>query len=90
MRKIILLILCISLSFAQSFAQSRVVTGKVTDEKGAPIEGVSILSPDGKQGTQTDGEGLYSISLPNSVKTLIFSNVNFVCIVKPIMVASAQ
>jgi len=63
-------------------AQNRTITGKVTDERGTPVEGVSVLSPDGKQGTQTDSEGQYSISLPASVKTLRFSNVNFEVISK--------
>lgn len=58
-------------------AQNRTITGKVSDEKGAPLEGVSVLSPDGKQGTQTGSDGQYSISVPASVKTLRFSNVNF-------------
>jgi hypothetical protein len=53
MRKIILLVLCASLSFAQSFAQSRVVTGKVTDENGSPLAGASVVAKASKGGTTT-------------------------------------
>ena len=59
-------------------AQNRTVSGKVTDEKGAPLEGVSVTIPKGKQGTQTEKDGTYSISIPAAVKSLIFTYVNFV------------
>lgn len=77
MRKTILLLSAVFVFILHAAAQNRTITGKVTDEKGAPVEGVSILSPDGKQGTQTDKDGNYSITVPASVKSLLFSNVNF-------------
>ena len=77
MRKLILIFSAVFVFVLNAAAQNRTVSGKVTDEKGAPVEGVSITSSDGKQGTQTDKDGMYSISLPASVKTLNFSNVNF-------------
>lgn len=77
MRKTILLLSAVFVFAFNAAAQNRTISGKVTDEKGAPVEGVSVLSPDGKQGTQTDKDGKYSISLPAAVRTLLFSNVNF-------------
>ncbi|MBK7558119.1 MAG: TonB-dependent receptor [Chitinophagaceae bacterium] len=77
MRKLILIVSAVFVFVLHAAAQNRTVTGKVTDDKGAPVEGVSVTSADGKQGTQTDKEGIYSISLPASVRTLMFSNVNF-------------
>ncbi len=77
MRKLILILSAVFVFVLNAAAQNRTVSGKVSDEKGTPIEGVSITSPDGKHGTQTDKEGNYSISVPASVKTLNFSNVNF-------------
>jgi TonB-linked SusC/RagA family outer membrane protein len=70
----LLAVVCLSLG---TIAQNRSVSGKITDEKGIPIEGVSVTSPDNKVGTKTDKEGKFIISVPASVKTLLFSSVNF-------------
>ena len=78
MRKLILIVSAVFVFVLNAAAQNRTVTGKVTDEKGAPLEGVSITSPNGKQGTQTEKDGTYSISLPAAVKNLNFTYVNFV------------
>ena len=77
MRKLILILTAVFVFVLNAAAQNRTVSGKVTDDKGAPVEGVTVTSADGKQGTQTDKDGNFSISLPPSVKTLNFSNVNF-------------
>ena len=77
MRKLILILSAAFVFVLNAAAQNRTISGKVTDEKKAPVEGVSVTSSDGKQGTQTDKDGSYSISVPASVKSLIFTNVNF-------------
>jgi TonB-dependent starch-binding outer membrane protein SusC len=77
MRKLILIVSAVFVFVLNAAAQNRSVTGKVTDEKGAPLEGVSVTSPNGKQGTQTDKDGMYSISVPATVKNLTFTYVNF-------------
>ncbi len=77
MRKLILMLSAVFVFVLNAAAQNRTITGKVADEKGNPIEGVSVTSTDGKQGTQTDKEGKYSISLPVSVKSLNFSIVDY-------------
>ncbi len=77
MRKPILIFTAIFVFILNAAAQNRTITGKVTDEKGAPLEGVSVTTPDGNQGTQTGKDGRYSISVPAAVKSLTFSNVNF-------------
>ncbi len=77
MRKLILILSAVFVFVLHAAAQNRTVSGKVTDESGTPVEGVSVTSADGKQGTQTDKAGMYSISLPASVKTLNFSIVNY-------------
>ena len=48
MRKLILIVSAVFVFVLNAAAQNRTVTGKVTDEKGAPLEGVSITSPNGK------------------------------------------
>ena len=77
MRKLTLILLAVFVFVLNAAAQNRTVTGKVIDEKGTPLEGVSITSPNGKQGTQTDKDGTFSISVPNATKSLTFSIVNF-------------
>ena len=54
-----------------------VVTGKVTDEKGAGLPGVSVIVKGTTQGTTTDGEGDYRISAPNTAAALVFSFVGY-------------
>lgn len=77
MRKLILILSAVFVFVLNAAAQNRTISGKVTDEKGTPVEGVSVTGSDGKQGTQTGKDGTYSISVPASVKSLNFSNVNF-------------
>ncbi|HMC99935.1 MAG TPA: carboxypeptidase-like regulatory domain-containing protein, partial [Ferruginibacter sp.] len=77
MRKLILTLSAVFVFILHAAAQNRTITGKVTNDKGAPIEGANVTSADGKYGTQTDKFGSYTISIPESVKTLNFTNVNF-------------
>ena len=77
MRKLILTLSAVFVLILHAAAQDRTITGKVTNDKGAPIEGASITSNDGKYGTQTDKFGTYSLTIPPTVKSLNFSNVNF-------------
>ena len=46
-------------------AQTR-ITGNVTDEKGEPVIGASILVKGTDQGTVTDLDGDFSLSVPSS------------------------
>lgn len=49
------------------------ITGKVTDEKGDPIPGVSIVVKNTVKGTVTDIDGNYSIELAENEQILVFS-----------------
>ncbi len=53
------------------------ITGKVTDESGAPLPGVNILVKGTTNGTTTDAQGNYSINVENENATLIFSFIGF-------------
>ncbi len=53
------------------------VRGKVTDEKGAPLPGVSILIKGTQQGMLTDVKGAFSMELPNENAVLVFSFVGY-------------
>ena len=50
------------------------VSGKVTDENGNPLQGVSVLVKGSSEGTSTNANGDFSIDIPdNSLKILVFS-----------------
>lgn len=53
------------------------IVGLVTDESGEPMSGVSISLKGSTVGTITDAEGKYSISVPTTRATLIFSFLGF-------------
>ncbi|QDK78308.1 TonB-dependent receptor [Spirosoma sp. KCTC 42546] len=54
-----------------------IVSGKVVDEKGAGLPGVSVVVKGTTQGTNTDGTGSFKISAPNTNATLVFSFVGY-------------
>lgn len=55
-------ILLFCLVAATTYAQTR-VTGKVTDQSGQPLPGVSVTEKGTKNGTSTDSNGSFSISV---------------------------
>lgn len=56
-----------------AFAQSVTIKGNVKDTQGAPIPGVAVKVQGTTQGTLTDIDGNYSITVPSSKSTLIYS-----------------
>lgn len=66
-------------------AQSRIITGQVTDASdGAPLLGVNVLIKGSQEatgtplGTRTGMDGSYSINVPSGLNTLVFSFIGFV------------
>ncbi|KAA8484057.1 TonB-linked SusC/RagA family outer membrane protein [Arcticibacter tournemirensis] len=53
------------------------VTGKVTDEKGVPLPGVSIKLKGGSVSAVTNTEGNFAIKLPGNNGVLVFTYVGF-------------
>ena len=67
MRKITLvLIFCTIIS--QIWAQTKQIKGKVTDENGLPLQGVSVTGKSGIKGTQTDETGAFTVAVPSNTK----------------------
>ena len=74
----IVLTLLLGISSSLLFAQSRSVTGKVTDgETGEALPGVNILVQGTTTGTVTDIEGNYRISVPEGASTLILTSIGY-------------
>ncbi len=65
-------------SFVQTFAQTKslTITGKVTDENGKPLPGVSVLIKSATSGTISNQDGAYSLSA-NDNSTLVFSSISY-------------
>ena len=86
MRKVLLLTLllfCVLLQ--QAAAQTRAITGRVTDagsNEGLP--GVTVLVKGTQVGTATDGSGNYSINVPENATTLVFSFIGYTSVERAI------
>jgi len=75
MRKLSILCTLILLC-SQIWAQTRTVTGKVTDERGTPIANATVQVKGGNKGTSTDEQGNFTISV-GSKAVLLVSSINF-------------
>ncbi len=60
-----------------AFTESRTITGKVTDNQGKPIPGVSVTVKGSSSGTLTDLNGVYKIIVDRQVKILKFSFIGY-------------
>lgn len=57
--------------------QPREITGRVYDEKGSPMVGVTVLVKGGKAGTMTDADGRFNISVTPGNNILVFSYLGY-------------
>ncbi|MEM9859847.1 MAG: SusC/RagA family TonB-linked outer membrane protein, partial [Bacteroidota bacterium] len=76
MKKFLLLSFMLMFTFASSnlWAQERTVSGKVTSvEDGSALPGVNVVLKGTTAGTVTDIDGNYSLSVPSTGGTLVFS-----------------
>ncbi|WP_229252563.1 TonB-dependent receptor [Dyadobacter helix] len=62
----------------EGISSEQTVSGKVSDEKGEGLPGVSIVVKGTQQGTITDAQGQYSLSFQEKNPVLIFSFVGYV------------
>jgi len=68
MKKLLLTILSLLLAVT-AFAQTRTVSGKVTDERGDPLVGATVVS--GSRYAITDQAGSYSLSVPEGAQVTV-------------------
>ncbi|HEY9048646.1 MAG TPA: TonB-dependent receptor [Ohtaekwangia sp.] len=57
--------------------QGRDITGKVTDEDGSGLPGVSVLIEGTTIGTVTDADGKFAINIPSDESVLVFSFIGY-------------
>lgn len=68
--------LCAVLFAISTFAQNSTITGKVVDEKGAPVAGASVLERGTKNGTTTGNDGSFSLQVKSGA-SLVITGVGF-------------
>ena len=78
MKKNLLLVCLLFMTFSTAIAQNRTISGKVTaTNDGLPLPGVSVSVKGTNIGTQTDANGNFQLSAPNSATTLVFRYIGF-------------
>jgi TonB-linked SusC/RagA family outer membrane protein len=70
------LLLCV-LFTQNSYSQTKTVTGKVTDDKGAPVAGASVTVKGSKSGTSTHPDGGFTLTAPSNATTLVVTSVGY-------------
>lgn len=76
-RTIRLIVLLLLLSYGYSYAQANKVSGKITSPNNEVLIGVSILVSGTTQGTVSDADGNYALTVPDNA-SLVFSYVGYV------------
>ncbi|HLP39404.1 vWA domain-containing protein [Lacibacter sp.] len=77
MRYIFTTLVFIAAMFSTAFYEPVLVTGKVTDDTGAALAGVTVTEKGQKNGTATDANGSFSIKVASAKSTLLFQYVGY-------------
>src|SRR5689334_18892944 len=77
MRKLLVSLAAFLLFIGELLAQ-KVVSGKVTDDKGNPVPNASVTVKGAASGTTTKSDGTYTLTVPSNATTLVFSSIDFV------------
>lgn len=67
------LLILFMLCYTMGYAQNTSVSGRIIDEKGMPLVGVSITIKGVKGGTLSNSEGDFSINVPDENTIIVFS-----------------
>ena len=77
MKTCFLVLQLVLLSTAFAWAQGQAVKGKIMDEQGEALPGVTILLKGTTNGTTSDGSGNYSLNVPGNTGTLVVSFIGY-------------
>lgn len=78
------LILFCLMGVNHTYAQAITVEGNVNDEYGMPLPGVTIVVAGTSQGSTTDFNGFYTMSVPSGDAKLVFSYVGMRTLTEPV------
>ncbi|MEO7043927.1 MAG: SusC/RagA family TonB-linked outer membrane protein [Ferruginibacter sp.] len=88
MRKLISTFVVVIALVLSATAQNRTISGRVADVKGNPIPNASVRIEKSNKGTATSADGMFTISISPTVKTLIVSAVGMA--EKKVVIGSAS
>ncbi len=72
-KRLLSVVLSMVLLVGVAFAQQKSISGKVTDESGSPVPGVTVMVVGTTTGTVTDLDGKYTLAVAADAQTLHFS-----------------
>jgi iron complex outermembrane receptor protein len=75
-RKASLAFICVLFTLT-TFSQTKTITGKILDDKGAPVIGASITVKGSKSGSSSHPDGTFQLTVPSTATTLVISSVGF-------------
>lgn len=73
----ILSLLVFGMAFSLTYAQERTISGKVISDEEGPLPGVNIIIQGTGQGTVSDIEGNFTITVPGPESVLVFSSIGY-------------
>ena len=76
MKKLLFILIFSCASMLSAFAQETSIKGRVLDDRGNPVEGISVLVQGTNRGVSTGADGNFTITA-NRSSTIVFSGVNF-------------
>lgn len=77
MKKLLLLLTAIFTLALSGYAQDRTVTGTVVDDNDEPLIGATVMPIGGGQGTSTDADGHFTLTVPARVKDVKVTYVGY-------------
>lgn len=63
--------------FIGTAQEQRSISGKILDETNTPLPGVNVFVKGASQGTVSDQNGAYSLSIPSNAESLVFSFIGY-------------
>lgn len=76
-KKHVLVFLGVLCSFLTGYSQQKNITGKIVDSTGVPLAGVTVTVRPGNQTTVSGAQGTYTIAVPATGASLVFSFVGY-------------
>src|ERR1700722_4728844 len=70
------ILLCV-LFTQTAFSQTKTISGKVTDDKGAAVQGATVTVKGTKVGASTSADGSFTLNAPASATAIVVSSVGF-------------
>ncbi len=76
LKKIAPVAICVLLTQI-AFSQNKVITGKITDDRGNAVQGATVTVKGSQAGAATNASGNFTLNAPASAKTLVVSSVGY-------------